>query len=100
MQPGERELMCVSLSIGHEVTLDREVSAVVRKQCKETIPPPFRNATPPLFKDGNGAHYNTVCGETQTDIREEDPETPGKYKWKKDPSCPRSKVWIVYVPCA
>ena len=59
---------------------------------KPIVAPPFLNASPPLYTDGDGStgKFNTVAGWTQTDMQHVDGT------WTKNPACPRSKVWVVY----
>lgn len=40
--------------------------------------------------DSSTQRYNTVQGYTQTDLRQQDGT------WAKNPTCPRSPIWIVY----
>jgi hypothetical protein len=83
--------MMAKLLLGRVVTIDRDESAAVKKAAKSLKVPPFVDAEPPLYQGGDGPEkYDTVSGFTQTGKKKPDGS------WKKNSTCPKSKVWIVY----
>ena len=76
----EREMMMVKLLLGRVVTMDRDQSEDVKRAAQKLKVPPFVDAQPPLYQDGDGPEkFDTVSGFTQA-----------------NPTCPKSKVYIVY----
>ena len=70
------------LLLGRVVTIDRDESDEVREAAQSLVVPPFVDAKPPLYQDGDGPEkYDTVSGFTQA---------------VHNSTCPKSKVWIVY----
>ena len=87
----ESEMMMVKLLLGRVVTIDRDESDEVSEAARSLKVPPFVDAKPPLYQDGDGPEkFDTVSGFTQTDVRKPNGQ------WEKNCACPKSQVWIVY----
>ena len=108
MEADESEMMLAELLLGDVIELDRDNDRAIpgiRRFCNDLKVPPHVDGTRSREGDGAdiatavpevaaGARYNTVRGYTQTDLA---PGAPGNATdgWTKNPSCPRSQVWIV-----
>ena len=109
----------IELDRDKDTTMGGQIEGI-RKYCHELKVPPHINGT--RYREGDGAdiatsvprnppptpaelsdeearhfrsdRFNTVRGYTQTDLP---PRSPGNATdgWIKNPSCPRSQVWIV-----